>query len=72
MKNGFDEQKLGLKELVDKVMAHKEWYEQLKKNPAELSKIHKLQLDQEQIDALKKINYDSLDDVAQAFGELNT
>jgi hypothetical protein len=61
-----------LKELVDKVMANKEWYEQLKKDPASLSKSHNLQLDKEQIDALKKINYDSLDDVAKAFRERNT
>jgi hypothetical protein len=61
-----------LKELVDKVMGNKEWYEQLKKNPAEFSKINKLGLDEKQIDALKKINYDSLDDVVQAFGGPNT
>jgi hypothetical protein len=58
-----------LKELVDKVMGSNEWYQQLKKNPAELSRIHKLGLDEKQIAALKKINYESLDDLAQAFGE---
>jgi hypothetical protein len=56
-----------LKELVDKVMANKEWYQQLKTDPAEFSRINKLDLDEKEIDALKKINYDSLDDVAQAF-----
>jgi hypothetical protein len=61
-----------LEELVDKVMASSEWYQQLKKDPAEFAKIHELQLDRKQIDALKRINYDSLDDLAQAFGELNT
>jgi hypothetical protein len=48
-------------------MASNECYQQLKKDPAEFSKINKLGLDEKQIDALKKINYDSLDDVAQAF-----
>jgi hypothetical protein len=56
-----------LKELVDKVMANNELYLQLKKNPAELSKIHNLGLTEKQIHALKKINYESLDDLAQAF-----
>lgn len=58
-----------LKELVDKVMSSKEWYEQLKKSPVELSKTHKLNLNEKQIAALKKINYESLDDLAQVFGE---
>jgi len=58
-----------LKELVDKVMSNKEWYQQLKRSPEELSKTHKLNLNEQQIAALKKINYESLDDLAQAFGE---
>jgi hypothetical protein len=58
-----------LKELVDKVMASKEWYEQLKKNPEELSRSHHLKLDEKQIAALKKINYESLDNLEEAFGE---
>jgi len=58
-----------LKELVDKVMSNREWYEQLKKSPGELSKTHKLNLNEQQIAALRKINYESLDDLAQAFGE---
>ena len=58
-----------LKELVDKVMSNREWYEQLKKSPEELSKTHKLNLNEQQIAALRKINYESLDDLAQAFGE---
>jgi len=58
-----------LKELIDKVMSNREWYEQLKKSPEELSKTHKLDLNEQQIAALRKINYESLDDLAQAFGE---
>jgi len=58
-----------LKELVDKVMSNKEWYQQLKRSPEELSKTHKLDLNEQQIAALRKINYESLDDLAQAFGE---
>lgn len=61
-----------LKELVDKVMSSDEWYKQLKKSPAELSRIHNLGLDEKQIAALRKINYQSLDDLAQAFAERNT
>ena len=56
-----------LKELIDKVMSNREWYEQLKKSPEELSKTHKLDLNEQQIAALRKINYESLDDLAQAF-----
>ena len=54
-------------ELIDKVMSNREWYEQLKKSPEELSKTHKLDLNEQQIAALRKINYESLDDLAQAF-----
>jgi hypothetical protein len=58
-----------LKELVDKVLDSKEWYQQLKKNPAGLSKAHNLELTEDQIAALKKIDYRSLDDLARAFDE---
>lgn len=57
-----------LEQLVDKVMKDNEWFQQLKKSPAELSKIHKLGLNEKQIAALRKINYDSLEDLAEAFG----
>jgi len=58
-----------LKQLIDKVMSDYEWYQQLKKDPAELSKLHGLNLNERQIDALRKINYESIDHLAEAFRE---
>lgn len=58
-----------LKQLVDKVMTDYEWYQQLKKDPAQLSKAHGLNLNEKQIAALRKINYESIDGVAEAFRE---
>jgi hypothetical protein len=55
-----------LEELVDKVMSSKEWYGQLRKSPAELSRIHNLGLNEQQIAAPRKINYESLDGLSQA------
>jgi hypothetical protein len=59
---------LNFEELVDKAIDDPGFYKELKKNPAEaLSKIG-LTAEPNQIEALKQINYDYLEEVAKSLG----
>jgi hypothetical protein len=59
---------MNIRELVDKVMDDREFYEQLKRDPAAALRSYGDQPNPEQIEALKKINYKYLEDLAEAFG----
>jgi hypothetical protein len=59
---------MNLQQLVNKVMSDPNFFEQLKSNPAAALSSQGAKPTPEQIEALKKINYKSLVDVAVAFG----
>jgi hypothetical protein len=57
-----------LKQLVDKMMRDRDFYKQLQSDPAAALRSEGATPKPEQIEALKKINYKYLEDVAAAFG----
>lgn len=60
---------MNLKELVDKVMGDRDFYEKLRKDPATALRGQGVEPKPEQVKALKKINYKYLEEVAAAFGD---
>jgi phosphohistidine phosphatase SixA len=59
---------MNLRELVDKAMDDREFYEQLKRDPERALQQQGVKPSSEQIEALKKLNYEYLEEVAEAFG----
>jgi hypothetical protein len=59
---------MNIRELVDKVMDDLEFYEQLKRDPAKALASLGDRPSPEQIEALNKLNYEYLEEVAKAFG----
>jgi hypothetical protein len=57
-----------LQQLINKAMTDATFFEELKKNPAVALRTEGGNPTQQQIDALKKVNYDALVGVATAFG----
>ena len=61
-----------LKHLVDKLMKDRHFYEQLREDPAAALRSVGAEAKPEQIEALRKINYKSLEEVAAAFNDFVT
>ena len=57
-----------LRQLVNKVMVGKRFYDDLKKDPEAALLSVGDKPTQKQIEALKKVNYDVLDEIAKVFG----
>jgi hypothetical protein len=69
----MNEPGLDFEELVEKAIEDPEFYKKLKKDPAAaLSKYGFAAATPKQIEALKKINYDYLEEVAKSIGYLVT
>lgn len=60
---------MNLKQLVDKMMSDRDFYNQLRKDPAAALREEGVEPKPKLIKALKSINYKSLENVAAAFGE---
>lgn len=59
---------MNLRELVDRAMDDRKFYEQLKRDPESALREHGVKPSSEQIEALKNLNYEYLEEVAEAFG----
>jgi hypothetical protein len=59
---------LDFEDLVEKVIEDPKFYKELKENPAAALSKSGLTAQPEQIDALKGINYDYLEEVAKSLG----
>ena len=59
---------LDFEELVEKAIEDPNFYKELKKDPAAALSKHGLAAEPEQIEALKKVNYDYLEEVAKSIG----
>lgn len=57
---------MNIRQLVDKMMDDREFYEKLKKDPAAALAEHNLSA--EQIEALRKLDFDHLERIARLFG----
>ena len=57
---------MNIRQLVDKMMDDPKFYERLKQDPAAAMAEHNLT--EEQVEALKKIDFDHLEHVARLFG----
>jgi len=64
----MESNKMDLKHLVDKVMENKEFYYAFKENPTAALADQGVELTREQTEALNKINWKVLDEIAEAFG----
>jgi hypothetical protein len=59
---------LDFEDLVEKAIEDPKFYEELKKDPAAALSKCGLTADSEQIEALKKVDYDYLEEVAKSLG----
>jgi hypothetical protein len=59
---------LDFEELVEKAIEDPKFYKELKKDPAAALSKYGLAAEPEQIEALKKVNYDYLEEVAKSIG----
>jgi hypothetical protein len=57
---------MNIRQLVDKMMDDREFYERLKKDPAAALAQHNLS--EEQIEALRKLDFEHLEHLARLFG----
>jgi hypothetical protein len=57
-----------LRQLVNKLMVSKRFYEDLKKDPEAALRSVGDKPTQKQVEALKKVNYDVLDEIVRVFG----
>ena len=64
----MESKKMDLKQLVDEVMEDKEFYYAFKENPEAALAGRGVKLTADQVEALNKINWRVLDEIAEAFG----